>query len=81
MPNKSFFKFCNLLLEKYKNDNRISQITGNNFLNYKKFRRRNNDSYSFSNFTSSWGWATWKNRWQNYYDSEIKMWPKIRKEG
>ena len=81
IPNKSFFKFCNLLLEKYKNDNRISQISGNNFLNYKKFRRRNNDSYFFSNFTSSWGWATWKNRWQNYYDSEIKIWPKIRKEG
>ena len=80
IPNQSFFKFCNLLLEKYKNDNRISQISGNNFLNFKKFKRRNNDSYFFSMFTSSWGWATWKNRWQNYYDSEIKVWPKIKKE-
>ena len=31
-------------------------------------------------FTSSWGWATWKNRWQGYYDSEIKLWPKVKKE-
>ena len=80
IPNKSFFKFCNLLLERYKNDNRISQISGNNFLNYKKFKRRNNDSYFFSNFTSSWGWATWKNRWENSYDSKISLWPKIKKE-
>lgn len=80
IPNKSFFKFCNLLLEKYKNDNRISQISGNNFLNFKKYKRRNNDSYFFSNFTSSWGWATWRNRWQEVYDKEISLWPIIKRE-
>jgi len=80
IPNKSFFKFCNLLLKKYKDDNRISQISGNNFLNFKKVKRRNHDSYFFSMFTSSWGWATWKNRWHSYYDSEIKVWPKTKKE-
>ena len=80
IPTKSFFKFCNILLEKYKNDNRISQISGNNFLNFKNFKRRNNDSYFFSKFTSSWGWATWRDRWLDYYDSDIKAWPKIKKE-
>jgi len=80
IPNKFFFKFCNILLEKYKNDNRISQISGNNFLNFKNFKRRNNESYFFSNFTSSWGWATWRDKWKNYYDKDIKIWPKIKKE-
>lgn len=80
IPNKFFFKFCNELLEKYKNDNRISQISGNNFLNFRKFKRRNKDSYFFSKFTSSWGWATWKNRWESSYDSKINLWPKIKKE-
>lgn len=80
IPTKSFFKFCNILLEKYKNDNRISQISGNNFLNFKNFKRRNNDSYFFSKLTSSWGWATWRNRWLDYYDSDLKAWPKIKKE-
>ncbi len=80
IPNRSFFKFCDLLLEKYKNDNRISQISGNNFLNFKKYKRRNNDSYFFSNFTSSWGWATWKDRWQGVYDKDIHLWPIIKKE-
>tara|TARA_B100001057_G_C22721657_1_gene899961 strand:- start:134 stop:1042 length:909 start_codon:yes stop_codon:yes gene_type:complete len=80
IPNKSFFKFCNILLEKYKDDSRISQISGNNFLNFKFFKRRNNDSYFFSNFTSSWGWATWKKKWEEAYDLNIKIWPKIKKE-
>jgi hypothetical protein len=79
IPSKDFFRFCNLLLLKYKNDNRISQISGNNFLNFKKFKRRNNDSYFFSKFTTSWGWATWKSRW-NCYDSEIKIWPRVKME-
>ena len=80
VPSKDFFKFCNLLLEKYKNDNRISQISGNNFLNFKKYKRRNLDSYFFSKLTSSWGWATWKNRWEFCYDSELSLWPKIKKK-
>tara|TARA_Y100000741_G_scaffold24166_1_gene17455 strand:+ start:2597 stop:3514 length:918 start_codon:yes stop_codon:yes gene_type:complete len=80
IPNYSFFKFSNLILEKYKDDNRISQVSGNNFLNFKKFKRRNRDSYFFSTLTSSWGWATWRNRWSNYYDKDIKMWPLIKNQ-
>ena len=80
IPNRSFFKFCQELLYKYEKDNRICQISGNNFLNFKNYKRRNNDSYFFSKFTSSWGWATWKDRWVNYYDTELKLWPQIKKE-
>ena len=80
IPNYSFFKFSNLILEKYKDDNRISQVSGNNFLNFKKFKRRNRDSYFFSTLTSSWGWATWRNRWSNYYDKDVKMWPLIKNQ-
>ena len=68
------FKFCKILLKKYKNDLRVAQISGNNFLNFKNFKRRNNDSYFFQKFTSSWGWATWKNRWHEIYDSNMKSW-------
>ena len=80
IPNKSFFKFCEKLLYKYEKDSRICQISGNNFLNFKNFKRRNNDSYFFSKFTSSWGWATWKDKWINYYDTDLKLWPQIKKE-
>lgn len=80
IPNKEFFKFCNILLKKYKNDSRIAQISGNNFLNFKKIKRRNNDSYFFSKFTSSWGWATWKDRWKKIYDKDMKDWPVVESE-
>ena len=80
IPNKSFFKFCHSLLEKYNYDNRISQISGNNFLNFSNYKRRNDESYFFSKFTSSWGWATWKSRWENVYDKNMKLWPKVKRE-
>ena len=80
IPNRCFFKFCKILLKKYKNDLRVAEISGNNFLNFKNFKRRNNDSYFFAKFTSSWGWATWKNRWHEIYDSNMKSWPKVKKE-
>jgi hypothetical protein len=53
-------------------------ISGDNFqFGY----RLNNDSYYFSNFNHIWGWASWRSRWQNDYDVDLKHWPKIRDEG
>ena len=80
IPDDSFFKFCNLLLELYKDDLRISQISGTNLINNNIFTRRNSDSYFFSNYTPSWGWATWKNRWKNIYDKNMNTWPMTLKE-
>ena len=80
IPSDDFFIFCDELLKRYEDDMRISQISGTNFLNYKSFKRRNNDSYFFSKFTPCWGWATWKNRWFNTYDKNMSNWPIIKKE-
>ena len=80
IPNREFFKFVNILLIRFFNDERIAQISGVNLINHRGFKRRNNDSYFFSKFTSSWGWATWKNRWENFYDENILDWPKVKKE-
>ena len=63
LPSQSFFYFCEDLLTRYKNDNRIGQISGFNF----GFRSNNfKYGYFFSIYPSIWGWATWKNRWSNY---------------
>jgi len=63
LPNQFFFWYCQELLGKYKNDNRIMHISGNNFF----FGLKNlQDSYYFSKFSSSWGWATWKRAWRLY---------------
>lgn len=74
LPNNSFFQFCEILLEKYKYDQRIGQISGFNGLG--KYQR-DGCSYHFSNFGSIWGWATWKRAW-NSYDVDMKGYPYIK---
>jgi hypothetical protein len=77
LPNISFFRFCEELLEKYQDDTRIMTISGNNF----QFgKNRTDDSYYFSIYNHCWGWATWKRAWQ-HYDVEMKLWSKVKKEG
>lgn len=39
LPSDSFFSFCSILLEKYRDDDRIGHITGSNFQKGKKRRR------------------------------------------
>lgn len=63
LPANSFFKFCDTLLEKYRDDTRIRHITGCNFQQGKKW---GNSSYYFSNRTHVWGWASWKRVWKDY---------------
>lgn len=60
LPSQSFFYFCELLLERYKNDYRIWHING-----YNHFPREE-DSYSFMKTAGIWGWASWADRWKHY---------------
>ena len=77
LPHPSFFRFCEELLEKYRHDDRIGIISGDNF----QFgRRRTQDSYYFSRYTHIWGWASWRRTWQTY-DVEMKQWPTVKREG
>ncbi len=73
-PDESFFQFCQELLEKYKDDNRIAMISGNNFQFGKQISQ---DSYYFSKYTHIWGWASWRRAWNNY-DVTMALWPEIR---
>ena len=69
-PHPTFFRYCQELLAKYKNDDKVMMISGNNVLaDYEYYV----SSYYFSNFAHIWGWATWKRVWQNY-DVEMKEW-------
>jgi hypothetical protein len=74
IPDPSFFKYCDELLERYKDDERIMTISGNNF----QFgSHKIKDSYYFSRYPHVWGWATWKRSWEKY-DKDISDWPKRR---
>ena len=74
VPDPSFFRFCDELLERYQDDQRIMTISGVNFQNG---RKRTSYSYYFSRYNHCWGWATWRRSWV-YYDDSMSLWPMIR---
>jgi hypothetical protein len=61
VPESSFFPYCEELLEKYKDDDRVGMISGNNHLS----ECSGTSSYFFSKFKWTWGWATWRRAWVN----------------
>lgn len=71
VPNQSFYPFCEQMLNKYKDDTRISMVAGTNHI----FDKVNNhqEDYFFSKNYVIWGWATWRRVW-NKYDLEMKNW-------
>lgn len=73
IPEPTFFRFCQELLEKYRYDKRVMAICGTNLLIEWKSHLQ---SYHFSQFFSSWGWATWRRVW-NLYDVEMRDWPNL----
>lgn len=58
-----FLKFMNEALEFYKDDKRIYSISGYNFPI--KIPESYKHQVYISPRPSSWGWATWKDRWEN----------------
>lgn len=76
IPSESFFYFCQELLERYRNDERIMDISGTNYLEEWKSDRQD---YHFSLYGGIWGWATWRDSWE-WYDPSMELWsdPEIR---
>jgi hypothetical protein len=77
LPAPSFFQFCETLLKKYRHDERIMMISGDNF--YPEDDRVK-DSYYFSKYVHIWGWATWRRAWQ-HYDVDMSSWQDFRDRG
>jgi hypothetical protein len=77
LPHPSFFPFCDKLLERYRDDERILSIGGSNF----QFDgRASADSYYFSRYPHIWGWAGWRRAW-DLNDPEMTRWPELRESG
>ncbi|CAL65531.1 hypothetical protein [Christiangramia forsetii] len=76
LPNHSFFGFCKILLERYKHEDQVYAISGNNF---QDGIQRGEASYYFSNYGFIWGWATWRRAW-NRYDYKLKDLDKFKKQ-
>jgi len=79
--SKNFLKTTNILLEKYKNNNLISTITGYSFPNQKIQEANIKKNFFLLNRPSSWGWATWKIKWTNLKKIDISIEPSTEKYG
>lgn len=76
LPNKSFFTFCERLLIKYENEDKIAIISGDNF-NKNKIGE---GDYYLSKIPHIWGWATWRRAWDKY-DINMLDFPDFKNNG
>lgn len=77
LPDLSFFSYCEELLLRFKDDESIFMISGNNFQRGNKVTPY---SYYYSWLTHIWGWASWRRSWQKV-DLEMKNWEAFKRNG
>lgn len=85
LPHLDFFRYCDEMLERFKDDERIQLIAGSNYF-YNGFDA--DVSYYLSSYMHIWGWASWRRVWQTYdfdlnhlsdekmHDQLFKLFPK-----
>jgi hypothetical protein len=73
LPAPSFFGYCEALLARFAEDERIMLISGDNF----QPAPRTPHSYYFSKWTHIWGWASWRRAWE-WNDPSMQAWPEFR---
>lgn len=61
LVSQDFFRLCEDLLPRYRNEERIMQIVSRNTSN----RRDIPNSYVYTQFDNCWGWATWSRAWKH----------------
>lgn len=77
LPHASFFRYCNDLLSKYRDDSRVMFIGGTTLV---PDHLRTPYSYYFSRHQHVWGWASWRRSWR-HYDENLTLWPFLRNTG
>jgi hypothetical protein len=68
LPTHSFFMFCDELLEKYKDNDKVAMISGRNDLDDRYVNRQ--EPYFFSTRGLIWGWATWR---RAFHDFDVEL--------
>ena len=62
LPSPSFFKFCEIMLDKYCENKSVWMINGFN----PRQPGISSSEYFISQNPSVWGWASWRDRWMHY---------------
>lgn len=73
VPHADFFAFCDELLARYRHDDRIMHIAGDNTASVEI---EQDWSYCFVRYPHVWGWASWRRAWR-HYDRDLGEWKRF----
>lgn len=74
VPHPTFFRFCAELLDRHRTTAELMGIGGHRWEGPDLPQA---DSYTFSRYPNTWGWATWADRWKAF-DLEMRAWSELR---
>lgn len=73
VPHPDFFRYCDEMLDRYREDSRVFAICGDNS---SSIHPSGPWSYSFIRHPNVWGWASWRRAWAHYDDS-MEQWERV----
>jgi hypothetical protein len=71
LPSNSFFRYCDELLDHYKDNNQIYMISGMNYLG--DYNKMNSYSYFFKERNTTLGIALWKRTYERFINNGSKL--------
>jgi hypothetical protein len=77
LPHGSFFRFCDELLHRYSDEDRVMHVAGSQLL---RDPPRPPAGYHFSRYAHIWGWATWRRAWR-HFDLALREWHELDRDG
>jgi hypothetical protein len=77
LPHATFFRFCEEMLARFRDDARVGHISGSYVM---PGHARTAFSYYYSRYAPIWGWATWRRAWRQF-DVDLERWPEVRARG
>jgi hypothetical protein len=73
LPETTFFRYCEEMLNRYADDERVLWVCGTNYL--ERYRPADGSSYMFTRHLMPCGWASWSHKFLTMYDGELNALP------
>lgn len=77
LPDPTFFRYCDELLQKYRDEPGVGLISGSH---HQVASSSGPEDYYFCRYGNIWGWATWRRAWQKF-DQTMGDWREWRDAG
>lgn len=71
LPELSFFRFCEEMLVRYRDEGSVLWVCGTNYL--EKYEPADGSSYMFTHHMLPCGWASWGHKFGKFYDGGMRL--------